>query len=146
TSAKVLGLLMVVGVGLSVAGPVDSPPVEDVGGGGFTLALIIVLYCYGGWAEMSYVAAEGRNPQQNIVRSLLLGTLHVVVIYMLVNLAFTHALGFQGVRASHAVAADVARLRLGETGAHSINLLICISALGAINGMIFTGARIYSAL
>jgi APA family basic amino acid/polyamine antiporter len=146
TSAKVLGLLTVVAVGLFFVPPVEAQPIAEVGGGGFTLAMILVLYTYGGWNEMSYVAAEVRDPEKNIVRALLLGSTTVAAIYVLVNLAFTHALGFQGVRDSKAVAADVARLALGEGGARAISLLICISALGAINGMIFTGARIYSAL
>jgi amino acid transporter len=57
-----------------------------------------------------------------------------------------HALGFAGLQHSHAPAADVLRLRLGEQGAALISLLICVSTLGAINGQIFTGARIYYAL
>jgi amino acid transporter len=133
-------------VGLFFVDPVETQPIKDAGGGGFMLALILVLYTYGGWNEMSYVAAEVRHPDKNIVRALLLGSMSVAAIYLLVNLAFTQALGFQGVRDSQAVAADVARLALGEWGARAISVLICVSALGAINGMIFTGARIYSAL
>jgi amino acid transporter len=95
---------------------------------------------------MAYVAAEVREPQRNILRSLLLGTVAVTLIYALVNVAFVHALGLPGVRNSGAVAADVLRLGLGQWGGRLISLLICLSALGAINGMIFTGARITYAM
>ena len=70
----------------------------------------------------------------------------MTAIYVLVNLAFLHALGLQGDAARHG-----GRRRAG-TGhrtagpAQAISLLICISALGAINGQIFTGARIYYAM
>ena len=95
---------------------------------------------------MAYVAAEVRSPQRNILRALVLGVLAVATIYVGVNLAFLHALGLAGVAASGAVAADVAALGLGDWGRRGIAALICVSTLGAINGMIFTGARIYYAM
>ena len=70
----------------------------------------------------------------------------MAAIYLLINLAFLHALGFQGTRDSAAVAADVLRAPLKESGAKVISLLIAISALGACNGNIFTGARIFYAM
>lgn len=74
----------------------------------------------------------------------MLGTVAVTVIYVLVNLAFVHALGLEGTRQSTA-AADVLRLGLGPWAGKTLSLLICISALGAVNGQIFTGSRIYYA-
>jgi len=50
------------------------------------------------------------------------------------------------VRASSAPAADVAKLALGDWGSKAISLLVMLSALGAINGLIFTGSRIYVSL
>jgi amino acid transporter len=124
------------------------PPakVEDPGGGGFRLAMILVLFAYGGWNEMSYVAAEVRDPQRNLLRALLLGTAAVTTIYLLVNLSFLGALGFQGVRDADALASDVVAKVLGHGGRVAISVLICISCLGAINGSIFTGSRVYYAL
>ena len=86
-----------------------------------------------------------KEPRKNILRALLVGTLAVTAIYVLVNLAFVHALGLEGTR--HAtVAADVLELGIGPWAGQAISLLICISALGAINGQIFTGSRIYYAM
>jgi len=104
------------------------------------------MFAYGGWADMSFVAAEVRQPQRNILRALLLGTGTVMGIYLLVNGAFLHALGLAGVAASKAVAADVLSLRLGEFGSKAISVLVVVSCLGAINGMLFTGARVFYAL
>jgi amino acid transporter len=149
TSAKVIGLLAVVAIGLYIGLAGRRPaagetlPAES---GGLYLAMIFVLFTYGGWKEMTYVAAEVREPQRNILRALILGTLAVTVIYLLVNVAFLSALGFQGVRDAGALAANVLEIPLGRVGAVAISILICISSLGAINGMIFTGARIYYAL
>ena len=69
--------------------------------------MIFVLFTYGGWNEMAFVAAEVKEPQKNILRALLVGTLAVTAIYVLVNLAFLHALGLEGTRHATAPAADV---------------------------------------
>jgi amino acid transporter len=153
TVAKVLGLAGIVIVGLTLKSPGASRPVIEPAWAGwhdvvaqFGVAMIFVLYAYGGWNEMAYVAAEVRDPRRNISRALILGTVGVTAIYLLVTLAFVHALGLAGLRSSDAVAADVLRLGLGRRGGQLVSLLICISALGGTNGMIFTGARIYYAM
>jgi amino acid transporter len=115
----------------------------------FGFAMILILFTYGGWNEMAYVGAEVRNPTRNILRALVLGTISVTVIYVLVTLAFVNALGFDGTRTSNAVAADLLEQtsgKWGDWGARVISLLVCVSTLGAINGQIFTGARIYYAM
>lgn len=157
TTAKVLGLGAIVVVGLLNSSPESSPTVlakhADAAASGasefslanFGLALIFVLFTYGGWNEMAYVGAEVKDPRKNILRALLIGTVAVTAIYVLVNLAFLHAVGFAGAR-NATVAADVLELGIGPWAGVAISVLICISALGAVNGQIFTGARIYYAM
>jgi len=160
---KVLGLLAIVGVAMlptpvaaiadvptpGLIPPPDAKPPE-FSFSGLSLALIFVLFTFGGWNEMAYVAAEVRNPKRNIIRALVLGTVAVTVIYLLVNAAFFHALGYAETAGSKAVAADAVNAKLPDLGGELvpdlggklISALICISALGAVNGLIFTGARI----
>jgi basic amino acid/polyamine antiporter, APA family len=140
TGVKVLGLLAVVGVALAVPrGFGTAPETEAIP---MSVALILVLFSFGGWNEMAYVAAEVKNPKRNIVRALVLGTTAVTLLYLLVNAAFLYTLGFAGVAASNAVAADAVSVAFPEIGGHLISALICVSALGALNGLVFTGARI----
>src|SRR5207249_2657778 len=73
-------------------------------------------------------------------------TLAITAIYLLVNAAYLWGLGFEGVRQSRAVAADVVQEPLGPWGARAICLLVMVSALGSVNGMIFAGSRVYSSL
>ena len=150
TVLKVLGLLGICVLGLS---SVSFRPDENVASttasasqANFPMALLFVLFCFGGWNEMSYVAAEVRNPEANIVRALLLGTCSTLLVYLVVNLAFLKSMGLPGMTASAALATDVVRPRLGEYAARAISLLICLTCLGAINGMLFTGSRIYYAV
>jgi len=141
TTAKVLGLLAIVGVALAVPGgsartgaTIDPMPL--------TVAMILVLFTFGGWNEMAYVAAEVRDGRRNIVRALVLGTLAVTALYLLANGAFLVALGYAGLATSERVATETVSTLFPEIGGRLIAAVICISALGAVNGLIFTGARI----
>jgi amino acid transporter len=147
--AKYLGLAVVCAAGLFFCGAAAAPPVPLPAAAEtpvFGQAMIFVLFAYGGWNEMAYVGAEVRNPRKNIFRALLLGTLAVMLIYVLANFAFLHALGLEGIRRSPDVAGGVLQLALGKWGRLAIQWLIVVTALGAIQGMIFTGARIYYAM
>ena len=70
----------------------------------------------------------------------------ITVIYLAVNAAYLLGLGFDGARQSSAIAADILALPLGEFGSKAMSLLVMISALGAVNGLIYTGSRVYSTL
>jgi amino acid transporter len=146
TLIKFLGLLAIIAVGMSCAAATATAEPAATKTPNLGFALILVFFAYSGWNEMAYVSAEVRDPQKNIVRALLLGTVAVAAVYIAVNLAFVHALGFVGLQQSNAVAADVLSLGIGRRAGQCISLLICITALGGINGMIFTGARIFYAM
>jgi basic amino acid/polyamine antiporter, APA family len=147
TVAKTVGLASVVVVGLMSPG-VHDPPAARSGPAmpGLELALILVLFTFGGWNEMAYVAAEVRQPDRNIVRALVLGTATVTGLYLLINVAYLQALGFAGLTQSKAVAVDTVVGFLPVRATQAIAVLICISALGAVNGLTFTGARISYAM
>lgn len=145
--AKAAGIVAVFMVAFWAPTPVSAPePPRSLNVGGLNLAMILVLFTYGGWSEIAYVAAEVRDPRRNLVRSLVWGTVVVTVLYLLVNIAFLHTLGHARMAASQAVAADTVAVVFPGYASSAISLLICISALGAINGLIFAGARISHAL
>ena len=150
TVVKVLGLLAIVVAGIFAPERAPSVQGSEITLGGVQLALILVLFTFGGWNEMAYVAAEVKNPRRNIVRGLVLGTLLVTGLYIVANGAFLYALGYSGMAASDAVAADAMRAVFpdvaGATISKLISVLICISALGAVNGLVLTGSRITYAL
>jgi len=146
TCVKVLGLVAIVLAGVIWGGDASLAAAKPMSGPGFGLAMVFVLYAYGGWNDAAFVASEVRNRRRNMPLALILGTAGITVIYLLVNAAYLWGLGFEGVRSSSAPAADVARLAVGDWGSKAISLLVMLSALGAINGLIFTGSRIYVSL
>jgi amino acid transporter len=145
TVLKVAGLLGIAAVGLAA-------PAAEAGGWApaaehnISLALILVLFTYGGWSEIVYVAAETRTPQRTVPGALILGTLTVTVLYLILNGVFLHVLGYEGLSTSGAVAVDTVAARLPGIASRLIGIIICISALGAVNGLVFSGARITFAL
>ena len=146
TLIKSLGLLVIV-VGGLMAPPAPLPAeTSSLSVQGFNLALILVLFTFGGWNEIAYVSAEVRSPERNIVRSLVLGTVLVTLVYVAVNGAFLHALGRDGMASSRAIATDTMAKVIPGMAEKVIAIIICMSALGAVNGLIFTGARVSYAL
>jgi basic amino acid/polyamine antiporter, APA family len=148
TLAKVIGLLCVCAIGLLYtreALQVDEQIIPETELD-LALAMILIFFTYGGWRNIAMVAAEVKEPQKNLLLTLTWGVIVIVIIYLLTNFAFVHALGFAGVAMSQSVAGDVIKPLFGSTGVVFISGLICITCLGNINGMIFTTARIYYVL
>jgi amino acid transporter len=150
TSGVVLGLLLVVAAGLSVASLGGSPPQDAVvspgGTPAFGLCMVFVLLTYGGWNEAAYVSAEMESPGRNMVRALVWSVLIVTGLYLLVNFAYLRGLGHAGVAASTAVAADLVERAAGTAGAQLVSALIVLAAIASVNATIFTGARTAYAL
>jgi amino acid transporter len=154
TAAKVIGLLAVVAAGVwagrvggspnSSAIPPLAPPFEG-GGASFGLAMVFVLYAYGGWNDAAMVAAEVRDRRRNLPLALVGGVAGVTVIYLAVNSAYLGALGFEGVQTSHTPAVDALAAAVGPESGRLVGILVMVSALGAINGMIFAGSRVFAA-
>lgn len=143
---KVVGLAAIVVVGFGWGGDASLEGVEPLPYLGFGLSMVLVLYAYGGWNDAAFVAAEVRDRSRNMPLALIFGTGGIMLVYLLVNAAYLWGLGFSGLRGSNAPAADVLALALGNGGSKAMSLLVMLSALGAINGLIFTGSRVYASL
>ena len=145
TSAKVLGLLAVVAAGLFMTARVNInevvPASTPASAPAFGLAMIFVLFTFGGWNEGVYVSAEVEAARRNMSRALIWSIALITAIYFVVNVAYLKALGLANIAASNAVGADLMLSMVGANGARFISLLVCVAALGTLNGTIFTGAR-----
>lgn len=109
---------------------------------GFFAALVAALWAYDGWNNVSLVASEIQNPQRNLPRALILGTLVVIVIYLSANLAYFYVLPAADVASSARVAAETMRRILGSFGANAVSIVAMISIFAALNGSILSGSRV----
>lgn len=113
---------------------------------GAALAMIAVLWAYEGWQYATYSAGEIVDAGRNYPRAFLVGTLAVVGLYMLANLAYLKALGAHDVMRSASVAAD-AMERIGSPGAARLLALgIAVSIFSAGNAITLTASRVYYAM
>lgn len=144
TAAKALGILMLIVGGLSATGSKSFEVQRPVGQDGLPLALILVLYAYGGWNDAAFVAADVRDRKRNIPRALLMGIGIITACYVLINAAYLATLGFEGARSSFEPASDAMKVVFGTAGQRAISVLVMISALGSVNGLIFSVARLHA--
>ena len=136
-----IGALVVLAIGALFVGGTPKPAPAGSAGPGFGLAMVFVLFAFGGWNEAAYLSGEVRDARRNMRRILVIGIVAVTALYLLVNVGYVLALGLGGMRESKAVAADVMRLVSGEKGVVLLALVVCVSALTTMNAAVFTGAR-----
>ncbi|MGA2990647.1 MAG: amino acid permease [Candidatus Korobacteraceae bacterium] len=149
TICKVAGLLAVVVAGLRMSPAATVATVAAAPGPShsrFGLMMVFVLLTYGGWQEAGFISAELKQVRRNMTLALMGSIGLITAIYLLVNLALLHGLGLRGVATANAVATELMRGSAGELGATLVSLLVMITALGSLQGTVFTGARTNFAL
>jgi APA family basic amino acid/polyamine antiporter len=112
----------------------------------FGVALIPILFAYGGWQSANYVAEEMREPERYLPRALVFGTLAVVAIYVTVNLGYLRALGLEGLAATTTPAADAVGRWLGGSGEKFVAAAIAISTFGFLDLSVLAPTRVYYAM
>ena len=112
----------------------------------FTAALSGAFWAYDGWNNITYIAGEVKQPQRNIPLGLFWGTIIVIVVYLLVNLAYLYILPIDVMAKSTLVAADAAQAVMGNIGGGFIAAAVMISTFGTSNGTIMVSARVYYAM
>ncbi len=153
TALKLAAILGIIGIGFFANGggwapevPAASAATEDVPWRAFGVALVFVLWTYGGWTESAYVAEEIHDPQRNLPWSILLGLGIVTALYLAVNWVYLCAIPLEEMPGRPLVAAEVMQKAVGPVGARVTALMVAASAFGALNGYIMTGGRILLAL
>jgi basic amino acid/polyamine antiporter, APA family len=112
----------------------------------FGLAMIAVLWAYEGWQFGTYSAGEVVEPQKAFPRAFLLGSLILVGLYLIANIAYLVALGPTAATASDAIAATAATAVLGPWAGKIIALTILISTFSAANSVVLTAPRVFYAM
>jgi APA family basic amino acid/polyamine antiporter len=116
----------------------------------FGAAMLAALWAFDGWNNLPMVAGEVKNPQRNIPLALIFGMIAVLFVYAFANLAYFYILPNAEIVLSFSdtypdalpVATKAAQLVMGPSGIFVLSLMFVISALGAMNGSVMTGARV----
>jgi amino acid transporter len=152
TIAKYGGLLFIVFIALAIGLPrtgghfTPAAPAGSFSIGAFGLALVSVLWVYDGWADLSFISGEVKDPRRNMPRALIIGAVAIIAIYLLANVAYLAVMPVDEIRTSRLVAADVAQRLVGAGGVAFVSLTVMLSTFGTLNGSILTSPRIWFAM
>ncbi|MXX54292.1 MAG: amino acid permease [Gemmatimonadetes bacterium] len=113
---------------------------------GAGIALIAVLWAYDGWGELLYAAGEVKDPERNLPRALIGGSLVVAAVYLLVNAAYLWVIPVGEMAVSEHVASEAAIRIFGPAGASIVAGLVVVSTFGALNATLLGGPRVFYAL
>ena len=156
-ATTILKLLMVGGIivlcflygGEGVAAFKQFLPERDVPVGaiaGFGAAMIAALWAYDGWISITFVGGEVKEPGRFLPRAMSYSVIVLVAIYVTLQFAYSYALPQEEMMVSTRVAADAAENAIGRIGGSIVSLAVIISCFAAVNGFVFTGARVYYAM
>lgn len=108
----------------------------------FFKSLQLVMGTYDGWAGVSYFAEEDENPSRNIPRSLYIGAVVVIVIYLLVNIAFMQVLPIPEIANSPLAASAVSKIIFGARGSTVVTIIALFSIISILNAYMMIPSRI----
>ncbi|HOG29269.1 MAG TPA: amino acid permease [Vicinamibacterales bacterium] len=114
--------------------------------GNFGVALVAALWAYKGWETSTYSAGELRNPERTLPLGLFIGTLCVIALYILANLAYLYVFPAARMAGSNRIAADVMEAAVGPIGASIIAVITLLSMAGTANGHLLTSPRVFYAM
>lgn len=138
------GLLWLAGTPAGPAGGAGAGTTASWSAAG--LALVTIMWTYSGWTAVTALGGEMRDPGRSLPRALGLGTLVVVVSYLLVNLGYLAALPTSAVAGSSLVAADAAAAVAGSAGRLAVSVLVVVSTFGACHAAMMYNPRIFYAM
>jgi basic amino acid/polyamine antiporter, APA family len=152
TLAKYGGLLFIIAIALFLGLPrtgghfTPAAPAGSFHVAAFGLALVSVLWAFDGWADLSFVAGEVKDPRRVLPRAIILGTCAVIAIYLLANLGYLAVMSVEEISRSRLVAADVAERLIGPVGVVFVASTVMLSTFGTLNATLLTAPRVFFAM
>jgi len=113
---------------------------------GMGIALVAVNWTVGGWEYVTFAAGEIKNPKKNLPLALIIGTIMILVLYFLINIAYLKVLPMDTLIGEIKVGEMAAKTLYGPGIAGVFTLVIIVSMFGALNGNILVGSRVYYAM
>jgi amino acid transporter len=108
----------------------------------FSTTLVWITFAYSGWNAAVYVAGEVRDPDRNLMRSLLVATGVVTVVYLLVNVVFLYAAPFEQIAGRPDVGAVAAEAIGGVPLRRAVSAVVALALLTSISAMLIAGPRV----
>jgi APA family basic amino acid/polyamine antiporter len=107
------------------------------------VAFIGVFASYDGWYQAVFSAGEVRDPQRNLPRGMIAGTIVMIVLYVLVNFVYLRALPIAELGESARIGESAANALFGPFGGRLLAAAVVVSVFGCLATCLLTAARIY---
>ncbi len=141
----VAGLCFGTGDASRVSGVLTSAP-SSVFSPGFAVSLIFISFAYSGWNAAAYLGGEIRNPGRNVPLALVLGTISVILLYLLLNAVYIFALPVESMKGALDLGIKAGAALFGAKVGRGVGLAIAFGLLSVISAMIMAGPRVYYAM
>jgi len=109
---------------------------------GFAISLIYVSFAYSGWNASVYIFSEIKNPEKNIKRSIIGGTVLVTILYTLLNYVFLKTVPIKQLDGVIEIGAVSANVIFGDSVGKIISATIGLMLISAISAMVWIGPRV----
>jgi APA family basic amino acid/polyamine antiporter len=113
---------------------------------GMGIALVAVTWTVGGWEYVTFAAGEIKNPKKNLPLALIIGTVVILVLYIMINIAYLKVLPMDSLIGELKVGEATAKSLYGPGIAGAFVVVVIISMFGSLNGNILVGPRISYAM
>jgi len=117
-----------------------------VDAGVFGLALISVMWAYDGFADLTFASGEVKDPQRNLPRAIIIGTVLIIAIYLSANAAYLYINPIGVMAKSPLVSADTMGALFGQIGVSFVSVIVMISTFGSLMGSMLASPRIFFAM
>lgn len=107
----------------------------------FAVALIYVNYAYTGWNAATYLTGELQEPQRNLSRVLILGTLAVTLLYLLLNVTFLLLAPMEAMAGHEEIGHIAANYAFGAAGGDIMGVILALLFISTASAMIMAGPR-----
>src|SRR2546423_1841202 len=148
TIVKLLLIAALIGAGflLQTKQPITFLPhstdTMSIFSGAFAVSLVYVMYSYSGWNASSYIIGEVKDPERNVPRSLLAGTIVVMAAYVLLNAVFLATTPEPELRGQLEIGLIAGQHIFGDQGGRIVGAIICLGLISSISSMTWIGPRV----
>jgi len=148
TILKVLLILVFIVLGFGISSPQEvilarsSQSWREIVSPPFAVALIYVSYAYTGWNSSIYIIGEMKSPKQDLPKSLFLGTLIVMILYLLLNYIFLYTVPIPALAGALEVGFLSGTAIFGAIGGTIIAIAISVLLLSTVSAYVFLGPRV----
>jgi APA family basic amino acid/polyamine antiporter len=156
--ARTLNVLMIIKIGMlllliSALFFISSPAAQQTSSlsevdsfKAFWLCFVPIFFTYGGYHQTMNFGGDVPNANRTLPRAIFFGMAIVLILYLLVNFSYVTVLGFEGLKNSPALAAQMTGVIFGKAAFVIVSIVMFLAVLAYVNASLLSNPRVYYAM